>query len=71
MLRMLIFSLLSLACLNPALAFVQLDGCFLAEKTCEAFQSKNRKTNPGEVMHAAEPMRMGCRRGIVDPAGLQ
>lgn len=71
MLRILVLSLLSFACLSPALAFVKRDGYFLAEKICEAFQNKNRQTNPGERMHTAEPMRMGCRRGVVDPAGLQ
>lgn len=47
--RVLMFILFSLGCLNPALAFVKLEGYFVAEKSCEAFQSKNRKTNPGNI----------------------
>ncbi|WP_420333532.1 ribonuclease T2 family protein [Roseibium sp.] len=49
MLRALFFFLFSFACLSSALAFVKLEGYFIAEKTCEAFQSKNRQTNPGNI----------------------
>lgn len=43
----------------PAAAFVKLEGYFIAEDTCEAYQSKNRQTNPGSITtvpHRAYPM---------------
>lgn len=33
----------------PASAKVQLDGWFVADKSCDAYQSKNKRTNPGNV----------------------
>jgi ribonuclease T2 len=36
--------------LTPAAAFKKLEGYFIAEQTCEAYQSKNRQTNPGNVL---------------------
>lgn len=39
--------LLSLAV--PALATEKLDGWFIAMKACEAYQSKNKLTNPGDI----------------------
>ena len=35
---------------TPAIAIEQLDGYFVAKETCEAFQSKNKGTNPGGIM---------------------
>ncbi|GAA0775248.1 ribonuclease T [Roseibium denhamense] len=34
---------------GPASAFERLEGYFIAEKACEAFQSKNKQTNPGNI----------------------
>jgi len=34
---------------GPARAFENLDGYFIAEQTCEAYQSKNKQTNPGNI----------------------
>lgn len=34
---------------SSAFAFEKLDGYFIAEKVCEAFQSKNKQTNPGNI----------------------
>ncbi len=46
-------------CLCPAIAQAQgqvtLEGWFIAFEPCEAFQSKNKKTNPGDIV--TEPMR--------------
>jgi ribonuclease T2 len=39
----------------PALAFESLEGYFIATASCEAYQSKNRLTNPGAVV--TEPDR--------------
>jgi ribonuclease T2 len=36
--------------LTPAAAFKKLEGYFIAEQACEAYQSKNRQTNPGNVL---------------------
>ncbi|POF29794.1 ribonuclease T2 family protein [Roseibium marinum] len=33
----------------PASAFFKLDGYFIAQEVCEAFQSKNKQTNPGNI----------------------
>ncbi|MEM8700996.1 MAG: hypothetical protein AAGF82_04160 [Pseudomonadota bacterium] len=49
MLRTLSFFLFSFACLSSSHAFVKLEGYFIAQKTCEAFQSKNKQTNPGDI----------------------
>ena len=35
---------------TPAAAFEKLDGYFIALKACEAYQSKNKLTNPGDVV---------------------
>ena len=40
---------------GPAGAFERLEGYFIALDACEAFQSKNTGTNPGDV--TTEPMR--------------
>ena len=34
---------------GPALAFKKLEGYFIAQEACEAYQSKNKLTNPGHV----------------------
>ncbi|WP_298962696.1 ribonuclease T [uncultured Roseibium sp.] len=34
---------------TPAAAFKKLDGYFIAFETCEAYHSKNRLTNPGDI----------------------
>ena len=39
----------------PAAAFEKLDGYFIATEVCDAFQSKNRQTNPGDIF--TEEMR--------------
>ena len=39
-----------LALPRPAFAQEILDGWFIATDQCEAFQSKNRLTNPGDVV---------------------
>ena len=40
---------------QPAPAAERLDGWFIAFEACEAFQSKNKGTNPGDVLHRAVP----------------
>ena len=47
-----VFALAILLLLPPlqAAAFEKLDGWFIAFETCEALQSKNKGTNPGDVM---------------------
>ena len=62
-------SVLALGLLVPAVshAFTKLDGFFIAEKACEAYQSKNKQTNPGDVLtseHMAYEML-----GINKPGG--
>jgi ribonuclease T2 len=47
---------------GPAAAFEPLDGYFIALEACEAFQSKNKLTNPGDVL--TEPMRAYAMRAI-------
>ena len=46
----------------PAFAFEKLDGYFIALKACEAYQSKNKLTNPGDV--ETEAMRAYEIKGI-------
>ncbi len=54
--RILLFACLSALTLTaPAQAVENLEGYFIATQSCDAFQSKNRQTNPGDVM--TEPMR--------------
>lgn len=50
MFRSLIIIAISITFTNPAFAFVKLDGYFIAEKACEAYQSKNKQTNPGNIV---------------------
>ncbi|WP_209017585.1 ribonuclease T2 family protein [Roseibium aggregatum] len=38
----------------PASAFERLEGYFIATETCEAFQSKNKQTNPGNITTAPD-----------------
>ena len=52
---------------GPAAATEPLDGWFIALQACEAFQSKNKRTNPGEVM--TEPMRAYAMIGLNAPGG--
>lgn len=51
-------ALISVASVLPAVSQVKLDGFFLAEEACPAFQSFRKQTNPGNVhverMHAYE-----------------
>jgi DNA-binding NtrC family response regulator len=54
---------------GPAAATEPLDGWFIALEACEAFQSKNKQTNPGEVM--TEPMRAYAMRGAFTDARTQ
>lgn len=49
MFRSFFIAAISMTFAAPASAFVKLDGYFIAEKTCEAFQSKNKQTNPGDI----------------------
>lgn len=48
-------------------AVERLDGWFIAFEACEAFQSKNRQTNPGGV--TAEPLRAYDMIGLNAPGG--
>ena len=48
-------------------AFVSLDGYFIALDRCEAYQSKNSQTNPGDRF--TEPMRAYLMRGMNKQAG--
>jgi ribonuclease T2 len=52
---------------GPAAAFERLEGYFVALELCEAFQSKNKETNPGGVL--TEPMRAYGMLGINKPGG--
>lgn len=54
------------ACL-PAQAFERREGDFIASKACEAWQSKNKRTNPGNVM--TEPGRTYEMKGVNAPGG--
>jgi len=44
-----LFAVLCMLLPAQASAFVRLEGYFIAEDTCEAFQSKNKQTNPGGI----------------------
>lgn len=46
------FLIMSLIPGAPASAFERLEGYFIAEEICEAYQSKNRQTNPGNITTA-------------------
>jgi len=46
---MVLLAALCLVMPAPARAFVKLDGYFIAVETCEAYQSKNKQTNPGDI----------------------
>jgi ribonuclease T2 len=65
----LISSLFILALLSsgPAAAFEKLEGYFIAFEACEAFQSKNKLTNPGHV--ETEPFRAYEIKGINKKGG--
>ena len=52
---------------GPALAAEELGGRFVARAACEAFQSKNRQTNPGQVM--TEPGRAYAMTAVNVPGG--
>lgn len=52
---------------TQAQALERLDGYFIALEACEAFQSKNRQTNPGDIL--TEPMHAYAMRGINKPGG--
>lgn len=55
-------------CLSgPAAAFERLKGFFIATRSCEAYQSKNKLTNPGDI--ATEPDRAYVMRGLNAPGG--
>ena len=45
----LVFALAMSGSMAPAVAQVQLEGWFIALGQCEAYQSKNALTNPGDV----------------------
>jgi ribonuclease T2 len=51
----------------PAAAAERLEGWLIAREACEAFQSKNKQTNPGEV--TTEPMRAYAMLAINAPGG--
>ncbi|MBW8640206.1 ribonuclease T [Hoeflea sp. WL0058] len=51
----------------PAQAFETRDGDFVANKACEAWQSKNKRTNPGNVV--TEPGRAYEVKGVNAPGG--
>ena len=51
----------------PAHAFKNLDGFFIAKDVCEAYQSKNKLTNPGGVR--TESMRAYAIKGINKEGG--
>jgi ribonuclease T2 len=53
--------------LAPAFAVERLDGWFIAREACEAFQSKNKETNPGDVV--TEPFRAYAMIAINAPGG--
>jgi ribonuclease T2 len=66
--RVLVLSLLAAAVpLGPARAVEPLEGWFIAREACEAFQSKNKGTNPGEVM--TEPDHAYAMIALNAPAG--
>ncbi len=48
--RLIALCLAILTLVTPAVAVETLEGYFIAQQSCEAFQSKNRQTNPGDVM---------------------
>jgi ribonuclease T2 len=52
---------------GPAAAFERLEGYFVALEICEAFQSKNKETNPGGEL--TEPMRAYAMLGINKAGG--
>jgi ribonuclease T2 len=59
--------LLAAAAARPALALEPLEGWFIAREACEAFQSKNKGTNPGEVM--TEPSHAYAMIALNAPGG--
>ena len=66
--RVLVLSLLAAAApLGPVLAVEPLEGWFIAREACEAFQSKNKGTNPGEVM--TEPLHAYAMIALNAPGG--
>lgn len=63
----LVVLLVTLLSTTPALAFKKLDGYFIALEVCEAYQSKNKLTNPGHV--ETEPHRAYDIKGINKEGG--
>ena len=55
-----------IAC-GPAHALEPLEGWFIAQEACEAFQSKNKGTNPGDVM--TEPFHAYAMIALNAPGG--
>ena len=55
-----------IAC-GPARALEPLEGWFIAQEACEAFQSKNKGTNPGDVM--TEPFHAYTMIALNAPGG--
>lgn len=64
---MAVLSAVFVASVAPAPAFERLDGYFIALEVCEAYQSKNRLTNPGNVK--TEKMRAYTIKGLNKPGG--
>jgi ribonuclease T2 len=52
---------------GPVVAAERLEGYFIAFESCDAFQSKNKETNPGEVL--TEPFRAYAMLAINAPGG--
>ena len=52
---------------TPVFAAEPLDGYFIALESCEAYQSKNKQTNPGDIH--TEPMRAYDMIAINKPGG--
>jgi len=54
--------ILAVGVCSPVAAFEKLDGYFIALERCEAYQSKNKQTNPGDI--ETEPYRAYAINGI-------
>lgn len=52
---------------GPAFAFEKLEGYFIASKACEAYQSKNKLTNPGDI--TTEASKAYTMLGLNAPGG--
>ncbi len=64
---MAVFSALFLSVVTPAASFERLEGFFVALEACEAYQSKNTRTNPGNVK--TERMRAYVIKGLNKAGG--